>query len=176
MTLEEIYYVSQSIAAIAIIGSLVALIGQNYASQKMTRDAAVRNQIEGLQNVSRALFETPGMADVWVRGLGSFDQLSNEDRVKFTAFVTYTLRIWEGLHAQFRHRQLDGDIWRGHILQLRDVQNFEGSKKVWELRRHAFSEEFREFYECNLSQGTAHDIYGLTKPPNAPLTEMESLK
>ena len=59
---------------------------------------------------------------------------------------------------------------------LRDVQNFEGIKKVWELRRHAFSEEFREFYESNLAQGTAHDLYGLTEPPNAPLSETESLK
>lgn len=176
MTLEEIYYVSQSIAAIAIIGSLAVLIGQNIASQKLVRAAAVRAQIEGLQNVSRALFETPGLANVWVRGLGKFDQLSNEDRVRFTAFGTYTLRIWEGLYAQFRNGKLDGEIWRGHILQLRDVQNFEGPKKVWELRGHTFSEAFREFYESNLSQGTAHDIYGLTESLHAPLAETESLK
>ena len=175
MTLEEIYYVGQTMAAIAIIGSLVALIAQNHASQKMVRYAAVRNQVEGLRDISRALFETPGLADVWVRGLGGLDQLSNEDRVKFTTFITYTLRIWEGLHAQFRHRQLGEEVWRGHIRQLRDVQNFDGPKKVWELRRHAFSEEFREFYESNLAQGTAQDIYGLKEQPKAPLYEAENL-
>lgn len=175
MTLEEIYYVGQTIAVIAIIGSLVALIAQNHASQKMVRDAAVRTQVEGLQNISRALFETPGLAEIWVRGIVGFDQLSNEERVKFTAFVTYTLRIWEGLHAQFRHRQLGEEVWRGHIQQLRDVQIFDGLKKVWELRRHTFSEEFQEFYESNLAQGTAQDIYGLKEQPKASLYEVENL-
>ena len=78
MTLEEIYFVGQTIAAAAIIGSLLALIAQNHAAQKMVRDAAVRSQVEGLQNISRALFETPGMADVWFRGIGGLDHLSEE--------------------------------------------------------------------------------------------------
>ena len=53
MTLEEIYYVGQTIAVIAIVGSLFALIAQNHAAQKLVRDAAVRNQVEGLQSISR---------------------------------------------------------------------------------------------------------------------------
>ena len=175
MTLEEIYYVGQSIAAVAIIGSLLALMAQNYAAQKMVRDAAVRNQVEGPQNISRAIFETPGMADVWFRGIGGLDHLSNEDRVKYTAFYVYSLRIWEGLYAHFRYRQLGREVWHGHIQQLRGVQAFEGVKNVWELRRHTFSEEFRQFYENNLAQDTAQDIYGFKDPPKAPLPEAEKL-
>ena len=167
MTLEQIYYVGQTISAVAIIGSLLALIAQNYAAQKLVRDAAVRTQVEGLQNISRALFETPCMADVWFRGIGGLEGLSDEDRVKYTAFLVYSLRIWEGLYAQFQHRQLGGEVWRGHIQQLRDVQEFEGVKNVWEARRHTFSDEFQRFYENNLAQEIAQDIYGFREPPKA---------
>ena len=175
MTLEEIYYVGQTIAAVAIIGSLLALVAQNYAAQKMVRDAAVRNQVEGLQNISRALFESPGMADVWFRGIGGLDHLTDEDRVKYTAFYVYSLRIWEGLYEQFRHRQLGGEVWRGHIQQLRGVQAFEGVKNVWEVRRHTFSGEFQRFYDNNLAQDAARDIYGFKDPSKAPLPEAEQL-
>ena len=168
MTLEEIYYVGQTIAAIAIIGSLVALIAQNHAAHKLVRDAAIRSQVEGLQNIPRALFETPGMADVWVRGIENIDQLSNEDRVKFMAFVTYTFRIWEGLHAQFRHSQLDKEVWRGHTQMLRGVQVLAGVKNVWGLRRHAFSQEFQIFYESNLAQAASQDLYELKEPATTP--------
>ena len=130
MTLEEIYFVGQTIAAVAIIGSLFALIAQNYAAQKTARDAAARTQFEGLQNISRALFETPGMADLWVRGMSGIDHFSNEERVKYTAFYVWSLRIWEGLYAQLSRRQVDPAIWQGHVQQLRSTQEFEGVRAV----------------------------------------------
>jgi hypothetical protein len=130
MTLEEIYYVGQTIAVVAIVGSLIVLIMQNREAHQLARDSALRHQIEGLQNISRLLFETPGMADVWVRGGAGLDKLSPEDRVKFMAYMTYTLRIWEGLHAQFLRGQLGDELWRVHAKQLRDVQEFNGVKQM----------------------------------------------
>ena len=150
MTLEEIYYVGQTIAVVAIVGSLFALIAQNHAAQKLARDATVRNQIEGLQSISRALFETPDLANVWLRGIEGLEHLSSEDRIKFTAYVTYALRIWEGLHAQFRNGQLPEQVWTGHLEMLRGMQVLTGVRNVWASRRHAFSREFQAFYASSL--------------------------
>ena len=146
MTLEEIYYVGQTIAVIAIVGSLLALIAQNRATQKAVRDATVRNQIEGLQNISRALFETPDLANVWLRGIEGIENLSGEERVRFTAYVTYALRTWEGLYVQFQNEQLPDEVWTGHIEMLRAMQALTGVKNVWALRGHAFSQNFQNFY------------------------------
>ncbi len=146
MTLEEIYFISQTIAVIAIVGSLLALIAQNRAAQKAVRDATVRNQIEGLQNISRALFETPDLASVWLRGIEGLENLSDEERVQFTAYVTYALRTWEGLYAQFENGQLPEEVWTGHIEMLRGMQALIGVEHVWGLRGHAFSKKFQNFY------------------------------
>ena len=161
MTLEEIYYVGQTIAVIAIVGSLFALIAQNHAAQKLVRDAAVRNQVEGLQSISRALFETPDLAKVWLRGVEGIEHLSSEERVKFTAYVTYALRIWEGLHAQFQNRQLPENVWLGHVEMLRGMQALTGVKNVWPLRQHAFSKDFQTFYKNSLPPDNCPESHGV---------------
>ena len=44
------------------MGSLVVLIMQNHQANQFARDTAMRHQVEGIQNISRVIFETPGMA------------------------------------------------------------------------------------------------------------------
>ncbi len=156
MGLEEIYYVGQTIAVIAIVGSLLALIAQNRAAHKLAREATVRNQIQGLQNISRALFETPELAGIWLRGIEGIERLSAEERVKFMAYVTYALRTWEGLYLQFRDGKLPESDWLGHIEMLHGLQALTGVASVWAARGHAFSKEFRDFYEQNTPTKGCH--------------------
>ena len=49
MPLENIYYIGQTIAVIAILGSLFVLIFQVRQANMLTRVAAVREQIDGLK-------------------------------------------------------------------------------------------------------------------------------
>lgn len=159
MTLEDFSYLSQIIAAAAVVASLVVLILQNYQAAQFARHTAVRQQVEGIQNISRAIFETPGLADIWARGNSAFDDLSDEDRVRYLSFLTYTFRIWEGLHSTFERGQLDSALWRAHVQMLRDVQALQGTQKVWEIRKHIFSVAFQNFYESNTRQTVPKDIY-----------------
>ena len=161
MTLAQISDASQAVAAIAVVASLVILIIQNHQANVLARDEATRRQMEGLQSISRVIFETPGLADLWMRGTAEFESLSNEDRVKFMAFVTYTHRIWEALHLEHLRGQLDDGLWQAHAKMLRDVQALNGVKHAWTVRKHVFSEVFQRFYDANASEGDAQDLYGL---------------
>ena len=161
MTLAQVSDLSQAIAAAAVVISLLILIRESRQSNQLLRDAAVRNQVEGVQNISRAIFEVPGMADVWIKGAVALDQCTEGDRVRFLTFLTYSLRIWEGLHAQFLQGHLQDAMWRSHTQMLRDVQVLPGAKAMWEMRKHIFSAAFQEFYEQNLAQGEVRDMFGL---------------
>jgi len=161
MTLAQISDASQAIAAVAVVASLIILILQNRQANLLKRDEATRRQMEGSQNILRALFELPGIAEIWRQGIANIDQLTDEDRIKFIAFTTYTLRIWEGSHQEYLRGQLDEGIWRAHAQMLRSVQDFSGIKRVWTLRRFIFSEVFLRFYDAHATQGVAADLYGL---------------
>lgn len=161
MTLAQIAEASQAVAAIAVVASLIILILQNHQANLLARDEAMRRQMEGIQNISRVIFETPGLADVWGRGTSNFESLSNEDRIKFLAFVTYTHRVWEGLHLEYLRGQLDDGVWRAHAQMFSAVQALSGVKEAWAIRKHVFSQAFQQFYEANAAQGDAIDIYRL---------------
>ena len=160
MSLEEIYYIGQTFAVISIVGSLIVLIFQMMQANRLARESARRDQVEGLQQMSRGLYETPGLAEIWGRANANFDELTEAERIRFITYVTYTLRIWEGLHAQYTDGQLNPEMWDVHVKNLRDVQELNGSKKVLSLRSHIFSSAFCEFYERNMSDSDAKDIYG----------------
>ena len=171
MTLAQISDASQAVAAVAVVASLVILILQNHQANSLARHEATRRHMEGIQNISRAIFGTPGLADVWGRGTADFEQLSPEDRIKFLTFFTYTHRTWEALHQEHLRGQLDDGIWRAHANMLRDVQALSGCKHAWTIRKHVFSEGFQRFYEANATQGIAMDIYGLVARDEAQPVE-----
>jgi hypothetical protein len=159
MSLEQIYEISQTLASLAVVVSLVILIQQNRQANQLARDAAMRIQVEGLQEISRALYETQGLADVWHRGNTDLSSLSDADRVRYVTFLTYTLRIWEGLHAQQAQGKIDADLWRSHTQLLRSVQALSGAKAVWDLRRHYFSKAFQDFYATNARSEDVRELY-----------------
>ena len=161
MTLTQISDASQAVAAFAVVASLIILILQNRQANALKREEATRRQMEGIQNISRLIFETPGMADVWGRGISNFEALSNEDKIKFLTFVTYTHRVWEAMYQEFLRGQLDEGIWRAHARMLQDVQALSGVKLAWTLRKHVFSDTFQDFYERNAAQAVVTDLYGL---------------
>ena len=171
MTLAQISDASQAVAAVAVVVSLVILILQNHQANSLARHEARRRHMEGIQNISRAMFETPGLADVWGRGTADFERLSHEDRIKFLTFLTYTNRTWEALHQEHLRGQLDDDLWRAHANMLRDTQALSGVKHAWTLRKHIFSEGFQRFYEANATQGVAMDLYGLVARDEEQLVE-----
>ena len=164
MSLENIYYIGQTIAVVAILGSLIALIIQMRHANKLARRAAAFSQTEGLQNIQRTIVETPGLVGVLHRGNSGLSLLDDEERILFISFHTYALRVWEGLHRQFIDGHLDEALWRAHCRHLRDFQNLAGTKEVWSIKRHIYSKSFREFFDRNVDADSAKNLFELYTP------------
>ena len=142
MSLENIYYVGQTIAVVAILGSLIALIYQ-------------------LRQATRTIYETPGLADILLRGNAGLDALNDADRLRYITFCVSSFRIWEGLHAQFVDGRIDPELWDMHINELRAQRDFAGSRQVWAFRGPSFSKAFQAFMttlETQTYDGELHDI------------------
>jgi hypothetical protein len=165
MTLESIYYIGQTIAVVAIFASLGILILQNRQSQKqmeeanrLARGAAQQAQVESLQSVQKALFETPGLAGIWGRGSMDLASLDKEELIRFVSYLEYVLRIWEALFLRYRRGELDEQLWTAHLRQAASAMNRPGVYAAWELRKPSFSDAYCEFVEQMIhSPGAAVD-------------------
>ncbi len=164
MTLEDIYYVGQTVAVVAILGSLFAVITQLRQATKQIKSAhetarqtALRDQIEGLERMTRTIYETPGLAAVLLRGNQGLGGLSDEERLRYITFCTTAFRVWERLHVQYVAGQIDADLWTTHINELRAQASFQGAKEVWALRGSMFSDAFQQFMK-GLEPGAAGEV------------------
>jgi len=161
MSLENIYYVGQTIAVVAILGSLIALIYQLRQANRMARKTAMQVQIDGLLAMTRTIYETPGLADILLRGNAGLDALNDADRLRYITFCVSSFRIWEGLHAQFVDGRIDPELWEMHVHELRAQRDFAGSRQVWAFRGPSFSKAFQAFMttlETQTYDGELHDI------------------
>ena len=161
MSLESIYYIGQTIAVIAILGSLIAVMLQMRQANRLAREAAQHAQVEDLQSISKAIFETPRLASIWGRGLHDLDSLDAEERIRFIALQTYTLRVYEGVHLRHLRGEIEEDVWKAHVRQMGSAQSSPGFQAVWEIRRDMYSPAFQAFFAQNaVASASGEDPYG----------------
>jgi hypothetical protein len=160
MTLEQLALISQLVAALGVIGSLIFVGMQVRQSNRMMRDQATRHHAERIQSVSKAVFEVPDLARIWLKGGENLEALSPEERVRFVNLYVYVLRIWEQLHLQKKSGMMDQQMWEANVNILRDIHRLRGAAAAWRVRRHLFSRRFQAFYEGFVQTGEGKPLYG----------------
>ena len=160
MSLETINYVAQAVGSVAVVASLIILAWQARLGLRMMRDSAMHLHTAKLQSISRSIFECPGLADVWSRGLNGMAGLNDEERARFVAFVFYSFRVWEETFLQHRSGATDDDLWTANVSIMRDVHAMPGVREVWAIRRHNFTPSFRTYYESYTTEGEVKPLYG----------------
>lgn len=107
MTLEEIFDVSQIIAVIAILGSLIAIYFQMRQSHAQERANAQRD----LLNQSREWWllgvESEQTLDLICAGLQNFSGLDRYQQARFHAWAANLLQIVTGAHFQHRDKLIN---------------------------------------------------------------------
>ncbi len=153
MTLEEIYYIGQTFAVVAIIGSLIALIVQMRQANRLARAAAVRGQIESLQYIAQAMYQTPRLTEILVKGNSGLG-LSQVESIKATAYLTDVERTWEALYDAYRHGLVDPELWEAHRKQARALASAPLSRAVWALRKDLFTKAYQTFRDADCTPTT----------------------
>lgn len=83
MTLETMYYIGQTIAVAAILGTLVALIMQMRRADMLARAEITRSVATEATYVQHALFGSPEAADFLHRALYTDAPLSDAETLRF---------------------------------------------------------------------------------------------
>lgn len=57
------------------------------------------------------------------------------------------LRVWEDAYYQHEEKRLDDRIWNAVVVQFSGYLSLSGVLRVWEIRKQAYSEGFRQFVD-----------------------------
>lgn len=159
MTLQTINLYVQLIANVAVAVTLIFVAWQLRLSVKAARLQATCNHAEKFQSISRLMVESPGVAELWVKGKDGMTGMTDAERARYVNLYTYMLRAIEEMHQQYRAGLVDKAFWDSSMLILQDAQALAGPQEVWAVRRHIFTPQFRDFVERHVTDGKSRPQY-----------------
>ena len=146
MNWEAIGAIGEIVGASAVVISLIYLATQIKGQSRESRIASIHEVVEAFR-IAITSFQDPGRAIVYTKALSGFDDLDDAERLQFISMVQGLLRVWEEAYYQFEENRLDQRMWSAMLRQYADLMSAHGFQRVWEIRKHTYSDEFRQFVE-----------------------------
>ena len=150
MTLEEVFYMSQSIASVAVVGSLIYLGLQMRGADRSQRAMMQQGRADRASKASLAL-ASPELAVVWQKGL---DAAPSMTRLEFTQWILLCRAAFlsgEDSFLQHQDGTLDQAAFDSYCAGVRSYMRHVGFRAAWKLLAGQFGRDFREFVDAQIT-------------------------
>ena len=147
MNWEAIGAVGDIIGAGAVVVSLLYLAIQVRTQNIESRVASTHEIFDAFRNIVKP-FQEPEVAALFIKATNDgFENLTEQERFQLVLSIVPFLRVWEEAFYQRQSNRLDDAIWSSITSQYTDAMGSPVNQKVWHIRRHVFSEEFRDYVD-----------------------------
>lgn len=163
MSLEAIYFISQIVAAVALIASLFFVGMQLKQNTRAVLVSTSQTHFSMWHACVAPLTDNTDMARVWLQALSDFDGLTDLDRMRFIAYTGNVFRFYESSRIQWRRGQLDAELWYAVEVNIRAFAAQPGIQRFWKIRKHWHSTEFINWFE-SLPSEVPSAIYDQSAP------------
>ena len=161
MTLEDFYFISQILAALGIMLSLIFVGLQVRQSTEQARKAEAARRADATQAVHdnfANLYLTfssslEGM-DVATKGLKDPDVLTEGESMLLLSGLMAGMSYMQSAYFKWREGDLSDELWRAWQNAQVSSLTTPGGKRFWEGRKSNFHPEFVEYVEVNLLDQT----------------------
>ncbi|HXI85847.1 MAG TPA: hypothetical protein VNH64_00200 [Parvularculaceae bacterium] len=135
MTLEHIYYISQTIAVVVITATLIALFYQGYQTNKIARAELTLSMWMQTGAMQYSLFDSPEKAEFMHRALSGSAPLSEAEKIRFNTAISVGI----GVHAaafNLRERGLvESAAYEGTASSTKAYMASARVRRWWSLHR-----------------------------------------
>ena len=111
MNWDAIGAVGEIVGAIAVFVSIIYLARQINNANKATEASTTLDSTRLLSDWHQSLNQSPGLADIFVRGMEDASALTNIERASFLAAVADLFTVLEGLYRQHNLGFLPEETW-----------------------------------------------------------------
>jgi hypothetical protein len=128
MTWEALAAIAQLAAVVGVVPSLIYLAAQIREQNKERRRGALGIATRGWATIFKTLTDSSEFADIYLRGVQQFDDLSPAERVRFSAFVGTALSNIEELYYYHKDGTLDAPHWGEVERTMTDIVAYPGTR------------------------------------------------
>lgn len=151
MTLERIFLVSQTVAALAIVGSLIFVAIELRNSNRESRYRAAEEAHQKYQALQLEVASNGDLARVWVSGIQEIASLSQIDRTRFLLAAHNVFKNWERVHLVYVEGHLPREIYEAADLMAGDLLGYQGLRSAWSARQKYFNRAFRTLVNAKIA-------------------------
>ncbi len=173
MTLEDFYFLSQIVAALALVISLIFVgiqIRQNTAqakrSEEATKAAATEAQFHSLMEWYYS--QSPATSAILAKASIDYDGLNAEERFQFlTTFSPLIVNLQEA-HTKRSEGLLSDERWTIFDATASRITLIPAIEKGWEELRYQFSTEFQSYFDGkfqNKPKSTISAVWAASSQP-----------
>jgi hypothetical protein len=164
MTLENLFFLSQSIAAVAIVVSLVFVGMEVRHSNRESRYRTIEEAIQNYRASRIPVIENADVVHAWINGLHDFPSLEAVDKVRFLLMADGFFQNVQGFFLHHADGVMPRAIYRPLRTVLDDFLGYPGLRRAWELRKQYFHADFRASVEERIAAiprvGSVPSLYG----------------
>jgi hypothetical protein len=144
MTLENIFYISQSIASVAVVGSLIYVgLQVRYAERAqrgMMQQARADRTSLGSLTVANA-----DLARIWQKAMAGDADLTPVELTQWLLLTRSAFLSGEDSVLQYRAGLMSKETYDTYVAGVRFYMTRPGMRAAWKLHRMQFGPEFRSF-------------------------------
>jgi hypothetical protein len=151
MTLEEIYFVSQSMASVAVVGSLIYLGLQMRHAERSQRGIMQQGRADRTSHTSLT-FAHPDLARIWCKGGAGDPNLTSQEFTQWMFICRAMFLSGEDSLMQHKAGLLAPSAYESYVAGVRHYMTLPGIRAAWKLSHGQFGQEFCNFVDSILEQ------------------------
>jgi len=154
LSLEQIFYVSQSVAAIAVVASIVYLAQQVRQSERIQRAMVQQGRADRASHRSM-IMASPELAGVVQKGMTGSKELTREEFNQWTLICRSLFITVEDSFMQRKAGLLDDVAFQSFQAGTRTFFSSPGLRASWQLASTQYGKETRQFIDSMIQQSAA---------------------
>ena len=150
MSLEQLAYLAEIIAAIAVVPSLVYLVVQVRQSNAQGRATARYAFVQAMSDINLLVAQDKTTASVWRRGLESPDALDDDELMQFWMLMGQYGNAWMVMYQLHQDGMLPDNQWSVVRNDILGILSSKGGKAFWKMGARAFDRDFVRYVNALL--------------------------
>lgn len=149
MTLEQTFFLSQTIAAAAVVISIIYLARQVIQAERVQRAIMQQGRADRTSQASLTMAH-PDMARIWQKGLSAEPDLTQEEFVQWSLACRAAFLSGEDSVLQHKMGMLDEAAFNSYQAGARAFLAFPGFRAMWHVSRAQYGPDFQQFVDTLL--------------------------
>jgi hypothetical protein len=146
MTLEQVFFVSQSVAAAAVVASILYLAREVRQSERVQRATMQQGRADRASQASLTI-ATPALAPIWQKGLSAKPDLTLEEFAQWALMCRASFLSGEDSYLQHKAGLLDEVAWGSYVAGVHFYMASPGMRAMWKVSSKQFGADFRSFVD-----------------------------